>query len=111
MRLRSALTAATTALVLVLSTAGASTAAVGEFRYASVDLDNVQVQHALSDPESGVCHNLDITANLPALLGRNYTNSTATVFREADCEGDTWWVVNPGLRTPALARFRSVVFS
>ncbi|MFJ7156068.1 hypothetical protein ACIQUQ_14115 [Streptomyces sp. NPDC101118] len=111
MRLRTALTAGTAALVLVLSTAGSSSAAAGEFRYTSVDLNNVQVRHVLEDPASGVCIDLEGTANLPALLGRNYTDAEATLFQDAACEGDTWWVVNPGLNAPAGARFRSVVFS
>ncbi|MFD5732343.1 hypothetical protein ACFWIY_05895 [Streptomyces sioyaensis] len=69
-----------------------------------------EVRRTLTDPEIEVCHNLKGVAALPALLGRNSTNQTATVFQDDGCEVDTWWVVNLGLHTPALARFRSVVF-
>ncbi|MFJ3976516.1 hypothetical protein [Streptomyces sp. NPDC090021] len=112
MRLRTALASSTAALALVLSAASPSSAAIGEFQYTTVDLNNIQVRQRLIDPVDEECINLDSTANLPALLGRNFTNKQATVFRDADCEGDVWWVVNPGgARTPVPARFRSVVFN
>ncbi|MFJ3636074.1 hypothetical protein [Streptomyces sp. NPDC090112] len=110
--LRRSVAAAAAAVGLMLATATPSHAAIGEFRYTVVDLQNLQVQKELLDPPSVECINLDIPAsNLPALLGRNLTDSTATLFNEADCDGDTYWVVNPGGRSPALARFRSVVFN
>lgn len=111
MRLRTALAAATAAFALVLSAAGSSSAATGEFRYVTLDLNNVQIQHVLDNPMSGECIDLEGTANLPALLGRNFTTSTATVFQDASCDGDTFWTVSPFNSTPVTARFRSVVFS
>ncbi|MFJ2595145.1 hypothetical protein [Streptomyces erythrochromogenes] len=111
MRLRTALTAATAAFALALSAAGSSAAATGEFRYVTLDLNNVQIQHVLDDPQSRECIDLEGTGNLPALLGRNLTTSVATVFQDAACDGDTFWTVSPGAFVPVTARFRSVVFS
>lgn len=111
MRLRTALAAVTAAFALVLSTAGSSSAATGDFLYVSLDLNNVQIQQELSNPDNGVCIELEGTANLPALLGRNFTTSVATVFQDSNCDGDTFWVVNQGAFVPLTSRFRSVIFS
>ncbi|MFF3015353.1 hypothetical protein [Streptomyces sp. NPDC057939] len=110
MRLRTPLAATALALTLALTNATPSSAAVGEFEYTSVDLNGIQIQHTLFDPDNGECIALEGTLNLPALRARNRTTSTATVYQTADCEGNTWELRPIVGRSPLLARFRAVVF-
>ncbi|GGS88628.1 MULTISPECIES: hypothetical protein [Streptomyces] len=113
MRLRSALAAALGGLMLsaALPSSPAS-AATGEFVYTYVGLNSVALRGVLADPESGQCINLPETVGsaLPAHAPRNHTNSTATVFLDADCDGDTFYVMNPGKVLGDRLRLRSVVF-
>ncbi|WP_327072226.1 hypothetical protein OG196_01015 [Kitasatospora purpeofusca] len=61
---------------------------------------------------SAECINIPETGRLrPACLRpRNYTNSTATVFLDVDCNGDTYYVMPPGKKLGDRLRLRSVVF-
>ncbi|MEV6357946.1 hypothetical protein [Streptomyces hydrogenans] len=115
MRLRSAFTAAATALVLVLSTAGSSTAADGQFVYNSGNPNDAKLFHVITNPENGVCYDLTGgTGTFAALHGVNATDAQATLFPDAECE-DRFirWVLMPGehSRDESFARFRSVKFS
>ncbi|MFF7098156.1 hypothetical protein ACFY9A_38115 [Streptomyces rubradiris] len=42
---------------------------------------------------------------------KNLTDSTATVFLDADCEGDTYYTLRPGAGASDRLLLRSVVFS
>ncbi|MFD9797012.1 hypothetical protein ACFWXK_39410 [Streptomyces sp. NPDC059070] len=47
----------------------------------------------------------------PGHSPRNFTTSTATVFLEADCEGDVYYVMKPGTKLGDKLKLSSVVFS
>ncbi|OII63404.1 hypothetical protein BJP40_23920 [Streptomyces sp. CC53] len=108
MRLRHILAAAAGALLLTVSAPYSASAAVGEFEYRGPLLGS----HTLLDPASGECINIpEATELLPAQSPWNKTTSTATVFLDFDCDGDTYVVLNPGAKRGPLLKFRSVVFS
>ncbi|MFE1790441.1 hypothetical protein ACFW7J_18940 [Streptomyces sp. NPDC059525] len=115
MRLRRASVAALGAFTLLLAVPQSASAAIGEFQYSYVGLDGKTHIHALIDPESRECITLpevaDPNASEPAFSPRNRTNATATVFTEAECEGD-FFSLRPitGYGTSKL-KLRSVVFS
>ncbi|MFD8952468.1 hypothetical protein ACFV0B_26835 [Streptomyces xanthophaeus] len=111
MRLRTPLAATALALTLALTNATPSSAAVGEFEYSALNLNNTEIRDTLIDPESGECIALPGVLNTPAFRARNRTTSTATLFQTADCDGNTWELQPLTGRSPLLARFRSVVFS
>ncbi|MER6523006.1 hypothetical protein ACFWHQ_38135 [Streptomyces sp. NPDC060334] len=110
MRLRTPIAAATLALALALTNATPSSAAVGEFEYSALNLNNIEIRDTLIDPDSGECITLPAVLNTPAFRARNRTTSTATLYQTADCEGDTWELRPLVGRSPLLARFRAVVF-
>lgn len=114
MRLRNTVAAALGALLLsaALPTSPAA-AATGDFAYTYVGLNGLNLRGELNDPNSRECINIPETVGsaLPAFAPRNYTNATATVFLEADCDGDTYYVMEPGKRLGDRLRLRSVVFS
>ncbi|MFF3726916.1 hypothetical protein ACFYYM_31620 [Streptomyces erythrochromogenes] len=110
MRLRTPLAATALALTLALANATPSSAAVGEFEYSALNLNNTEIRDTLVDPDSGECITLPAVLNTPAFRARNRTTSTATVYQTADCEGDSWELRPIIGRSPLLARFRSVVF-
>ncbi|OII61449.1 hypothetical protein BJP40_05330 [Streptomyces sp. CC53] len=99
-------------LLLALPASPAS-AADGEFRYRYVGTGGINLNGRLTDPESGVCIDIPETEgnNFPALAPQNLTDSAATVFLEAHCDGDVFFVMPPGRRLGDRLRFRSVVFS
>ncbi|MEV6977492.1 hypothetical protein [Kitasatospora sp. NPDC093806] len=108
MRLRNAVLAATSAIALVLAVPTSANAATGEFLYRV----GSGLPSGLTDPEGGVCINLPgATDAEPAFAPRNITTSTATVFLEFDCDGDTFYVMNPGKILGNRLKLRSVVFS
>ncbi|MCM9083163.1 hypothetical protein ACFY7Y_32495 [Streptomyces virginiae] len=114
MRLRSTLAAALGGLLLSMALpASTATAATGDFVYTYVGLNGVNLRGELANPESGVCINIPETVGsaLPALAPRNYTTSTATVFLDADCDGDVYRTMAPGQRLGNSLRLRSVIFS
>ncbi|WP_371640701.1 hypothetical protein [Streptomyces virginiae] len=114
MRLRNTVAAALGALLLsaALPTSPAA-AATGDFVYTYVGLNGLSLRGELNAPNSGECINIPETVGsaLPAFAPRNYTTSTATVFLEADCDGDTFYAMSPGQRLGDRLRLRSVVFS
>lgn len=114
MRLRSTLAAALGGLLLsVALPASPAAAANGDFAYTYVGLNGLNLRGALTDPESGVCINIPETVGsaLPAFAPRNSTDAFATVFLDADCQGDAFYTMTPGKRLGERLRLRSVVFS
>ncbi|MEV7547949.1 hypothetical protein [Streptomyces sp. NPDC089915] len=108
MRLRSSLGALAGALLLTLSVSTSAHAAGGEFEYQyGTGLPNI-----LIDPVSGECIDLPFTTpEAPGFAPYNRTDSTATVFVDFGCNGDTYYVMNPGKKLGARLKLRSVVFS
>lgn len=114
MRLRNAAVAAASALALALALPGSAMAATGEFRYTYTDSDGYQEPGLLFFPPSGECINVpgaDSDDVDPAYAPKNGTRSTATVFLQADCNGDTYFSLKPGGGAGERLKFRSVVFS
>ncbi|WP_125264427.1 hypothetical protein [Streptomyces alboflavus] len=65
----------------------------------------------MADPPSGECIIIEQATDLfPARAPRNLTDEVAAVFLDADCSGDVYFVLNPGVHRP-LVTFRSVVLS
>ncbi|WP_327301884.1 hypothetical protein [Streptomyces goshikiensis] len=114
MRLRNTVAAALGSLLLsaVLPTSPAA-AATGDFVYTYVGLNGLNLRGELNNPSSGECINIPETVGsvLPALAPRNYTTATATVFLDADCDGDVYRTMAPGQRLGNSLRLRSVIFS
>ncbi|MFJ4793912.1 hypothetical protein [Kitasatospora purpeofusca] len=113
MRLRNAVIASASALLLALTLSNPAQAATGDFDYTYIGTGGISVNGSLADPNSGECINIPETVgnNFPALAPRNFTNATATVFLEADCDGDTYHVMTPGRILGGGIRLRSVIFS
>ncbi|MCS0604753.1 hypothetical protein NX794_26560 [Streptomyces sp. LP11] len=108
MQLRHTLGAAAGALLLALVVPTSAHAATGDFVYRT----STGHESGLANPRSGVCTNLAGTsAEHPGHSPWNLTNSTATVFLEPDCEGDTFYVMNPGKKLGSRLKLSSVVFS
>ncbi|MFF7753300.1 hypothetical protein ACFZCP_29620 [Streptomyces sp. NPDC007971] len=108
MRLRHSVAAALGALALVVTLPTSASAATGDFLYKV----GPGVPAGIADPESGRCTNLfGATEQDPAFAPENFTTSTATVFLDFDCNGDTFYVMNPGKRLGDRLKLRSVVFS
>lgn len=114
MRLRSAVAAASGALMLVLAVPGSASAATGQFRYSYKTADGYDAVGFINDPESGRC--IDIKGagsdgTSAAYAPKNLTDSTATVFLEAGCMGDAFYSLPPGAGASERLLLRSVVFS
>ncbi|CAM5595323.1 hypothetical protein ACIG0C_09800 [Kitasatospora aureofaciens] len=108
MRLRNAALAVASAVALVLAVPMSANAAVGEFLYKV----GPGVPAGIADPQSGKCINLfGATEKDPAFAPENLTTSTATVFLDFDCNGDTFYVMNPGKILGDRLKLRSVIFS
>ncbi|MFJ9773664.1 hypothetical protein ACIRVF_20870 [Kitasatospora sp. NPDC101157] len=108
MRLRNAVLAAASAVALVVAVPTSANAAVGDFLYKV----GPGVPAGIADPQSGKCINLfGATEKDPAFAPENLTSSTATVFLNFDCSGDTYYVMNPGKILGDRLKLRSVVFS
>ncbi|MFI2609358.1 hypothetical protein [Kitasatospora sp. NPDC018619] len=108
MRLRNAVLAAASAIALVLAVPFSANAAQGDFLYKV----GPGVPAGLADPRSGECVDLPwTTQEVPGFAPENLTGSTATVFLDFGCEGDTFYVMNPGKRLGDRLKLRSVVFS
>ncbi|MFF3863315.1 hypothetical protein [Streptomyces sp. NPDC002209] len=108
MRSRHTLAAAAGALLLTLTLPTSAHAATGDFLYKT----STGQSAAIADPESNICINLpETTEEAPGNSPENFTTSTATVFLETDCNGDTYTAMNPGKRLDANTQIRSVIFS
>ncbi|MFI8365218.1 hypothetical protein ACIGD1_34335 [Streptomyces sp. NPDC085612] len=115
MRFRRASVAAIGAFTLLLAVPQSASAAVGEFQYTYIGVDGKPHIRILLDPESRECITLpevaDPNASEPAYSPRNRTTSTATVFTDADCEGD-FFALRPLVgRGSENLKLRSVAFS
>lgn len=107
MRLRHAAITGISLAALTLATTTPAHAANGDFRCRYGALRSA----VLTDPPSGECITIEqATDLLPARAPRNLTGEVATVFLDADCSGDVYFVLNPGVHRPVVM-FRSVVFS
>ncbi|GAA1959443.1 hypothetical protein [Kitasatospora viridis] len=108
MRMRQAAVTAVGALALLLSAPTPAIAASGDFLYKT----SSGQEATLADPQSGVCINLDGTSEQdPGHSPRNFTDATATVFLDTDCNGDVYYVMNPGKKLGDRLKLRSVIFS
>ncbi|MFI9270792.1 hypothetical protein ACIGXM_08795 [Kitasatospora sp. NPDC052896] len=108
MRFRQTVAAALGALALVVAVPNSAYAATGSFEYKF----GPGLPATLHDPESGRCVNLfGATPNDPAFAPRNFTDATATVFLDFNCDGDTYYVMNPGKQLGDRLKLRSVIFS
>ncbi|WP_173883391.1 hypothetical protein [Streptomyces pharetrae] len=106
--------AACSAFVLLLAVPGSASAATGQFRYSYTTAEGYEAVGFLNNPASGTCINLPSPGSAPGTTSRtpqNYTNATATVFLDADCEGDTYYTLPPGTGASDRLLLRSVVFS
>lgn len=114
MRLRSALSVAVGAGVLVVALPTLASAATGEFSYQYEDHHGQRQTAVLADPESRRCITLPHVGNewtRPADSPHNRTDATATVFTGRDCDGE-WYTLRPfGGRAGERLKLRSVVFS
>ncbi|MEV0189589.1 hypothetical protein AB0I39_13765 [Kitasatospora purpeofusca] len=108
MRLRHTLVAAAGALVLTLAVPTSAHAANGEFEYAN----ELGLPALLIDPQSGECIDLPLVSDkVPGSAPWNRTDATATVFLDFGCEGDTYYVMDPGKKLGPQLKLRSVIFS
>ncbi|MGV9263797.1 hypothetical protein ACWDRR_03910 [Kitasatospora sp. NPDC003701] len=108
MRLHRTLGATAGALLLALALPSPVHATTGDFLYKTA----TGQEAGLPDAASGRCINLDgATEQDPAHSPRNFTTSTATVFLETDCDGDTYVAMDPGKELGEDTKIRSVVFS
>ncbi|WP_042378959.1 hypothetical protein [Streptacidiphilus melanogenes] len=108
MRLRQAAVTAVGVLAFTLSASSPASAATGDFLYKV----GPGVPTGIANPDSGKCINLPFaTEDAPGFAPENYTDATATVFLDADCEGDTYYVMNPGKKLGDRLKLRSVIFS
>ncbi|RZU46079.1 hypothetical protein EV284_0734 [Streptomyces sp. BK022] len=106
--------AAVSAAVLLVAVPGSANAAGGQFRYSYTTVDGYEAVGFLNNPASGQCINLTPPAADPDSASRapkNHTNATATVFLDADCEGDTYYVLPSGTGASDRLLVRSVIFS
>ncbi|MGW0884668.1 hypothetical protein [Streptomyces sp. NPDC002671] len=106
--------AACSAFVLLLAVPGAASAATGQFRYTYTTAEGYEAVGFLNNPAGGTCINLSGPGSAPGTAPRapkNHTDATATVFLNADCEGDTYFTLPPGAGASDRLLLRSVVFS
>ncbi|GAA2730836.1 hypothetical protein [Streptomyces nogalater] len=106
--------AACSAVVLLLAVPGSASAATGQFRYTYTTAEGYDAVGFLNNPAGGRCVNLPTPAAAPGAVSRapkNRTDATATVFLDADCEGDTYYTLPPGAGASDRLLVRSVVFS
>lgn len=90
MRLRSAFPAVLGAALLFAAVPTSASAAEGQFRYDYVTAEGYDATGFLNNPPNGVCINLpgvDSENPEPAHSPKNRTDTVATVYADADCEG------------------------
>lgn len=112
--LTAAVGAAFSAFVLLMAVPGSAAAATGQFRYSYTTAEGYEAVGFLNNPASGECVNLPAPGSAPGTVSRapkNHTDATATVFLDADCEGDTYYTLRPGAGASDRLLLRSVVFS
>ncbi|MFF0585118.1 hypothetical protein ACFYWD_03965 [Streptomyces sp. NPDC003781] len=105
--------AAAGALALLVALPVPASAATGQFRYTYTTDEGYEATGFLNHPDSGECIDLPTPQARPGAASRapqNYTDATATVFLDADCEGP-YYVLPPGKSAGDRLLLRSVVFS
>lgn len=108
MRLHRTLGATVGALLLALAVPSTAHSTTGDFNYKTSTGESA----GISDQASGECINLlGTTEEAPGNSPENYTVSTATVFLETDCNGDTYSELKPGAKLGEDVKIRSVIFS
>ncbi|MGE7388377.1 hypothetical protein ACQKM2_23205 [Streptomyces sp. NPDC004126] len=109
MRLRTAVPAVMGALLLTLAMpSSANAAAIGIFTYRA---EGHALPLELVDPPNEECIDVPGATDVdPARNPRNGTLSRATVFLDFGCQGDTFYVMNPGKVLGNRLTFRSVIF-
>lgn len=115
MRFRHSVAAALGALTLVVTLPASAHGAEGQFRYTYATDEGYEAVGFLNNPPSEQCINLHgVGSNdlAPGHSPKNLTDATATVFLNADCEGDAYFTLRPrtGGGSERL-QVRSVVFS
>ncbi|MFF7588052.1 hypothetical protein ACFZCK_11285 [Kitasatospora purpeofusca] len=112
MRFRTCLAVALTGLTLAVSLPTSATAATGQFFY-TYESGGKTLEGFLRDPKGRVCINLDEVAEpaTPAHSPRNRTNSIATVYTDADCDGESFPLKANGGSGGKDVKFRSVIFN
>ncbi|ONI85928.1 hypothetical protein ALI144C_12550 [Actinosynnema sp. ALI-1.44] len=114
MRVRSVLLAVSSAFALSLAIPATASAADGEFTYRYYDEDGDLQEGSLIDPPSGECIEIPEVADLEdvhAFRPRNNTNSRAVVFKDSECQGDTFSLRPDGGHGSDKLLLRSVRFS
>ncbi|MFI5533856.1 hypothetical protein ACIA8O_35505 [Kitasatospora sp. NPDC051853] len=100
--------AAFSALALLVAVPNSAQAANGDFLFKV----GPGVASGIADPASGTCIDLPgATEDKPAFAPHNLTTSTATVFLDFGCDGDVYYVMDPGKKLGNRLKLRSVVFS
>ncbi|MGW8884730.1 hypothetical protein [Streptomyces sp. NPDC055749] len=114
MRLRTLTAAAACGLAVLFAAPGSASAAEGDFTYL-YEVPGAEPQlGALTDPPSGVCVTLPEVAPAwtpPAHTPRNHTDSFATVFADADCQGAQFTLRPHGGHASERLKVRSVIFN
>ncbi|MFF8717475.1 hypothetical protein ACF07T_39655 [Streptomyces sp. NPDC015184] len=93
---------------------GSASAASGQFRYTYTTAEGYEAVGFLNNPVSGECINLRGPASEPGSFSRapkNRTDASASVFLDADCEGDVYYTLPPGAGAGERLLMRSVIFS
>ncbi|GGY97230.1 hypothetical protein CP967_21440 [Streptomyces nitrosporeus] len=114
MRLRSAVPAVLGAVLLLAAVPASASAATGQFRYDYVTVEGYEATGFLNSPPSGECVNLPGVGPdnpLPGHSPKNRTDAWATVFADADCEGDSFALRPHTGGASERLKVRSVVFS
>ncbi|MEU3400613.1 hypothetical protein ACVW0K_006944 [Streptomyces filamentosus] len=114
MRLRSALTAALGAGLLLAAVPASASAAEGQFRYDYVTVEGYDATGFLNSPPNDECVNLPGVGDEnpePGHSPKNRTDAWATVFTGTDCQGDSFTLRPHTGGASARLKVRSVVFS
>jgi hypothetical protein len=109
MRVSSVFVAAASASLLFLAVPGSASAADGHFEYTYVDQDGERHRTELTDPPSTECVDLPHLTGHPAYDVDNETGSTAILFEDAGCEGESH-PLPPGASASNRLLVRSVLF-
>lgn len=114
MRIRHSVAASLGALALVLTLSAPADAATGTFVYTYSGLDGSAQTATLENPPSGECITLpevaDPSSSSPAHSPLNRTDTTAVVFTDPGCEGDSFRLRPIGGHGSERLKLRSVLF-
>ncbi|CAM5489318.1 hypothetical protein SAVIM338S_03412 [Streptomyces avidinii] len=113
MKLRSAVTAGLTGLVLALAVPGSAFAATGDFSYSFTDDQDRVLSVTVHDPSSDDCVDLPYVGSDWVEAGHtphNDTDQWVTVYEGAHCEGSEWKLRPHGKPATEHLKVRSVRF-